>query len=1081
MAKANAQLFGWRTRPKQLSLPLSDVTKRFAWARKDLISERLSQSRRLLAWFGVGGLVLGAALHDGPFAIGTANLTLAVLSVTLSLAWIEGIWSFRPQDLVDSESRSTEESRWALGASVLAAIVACQSWFRSGTAIAVGDVPPPNGTAWISRLFEPWAWSGANLGGPAALELELPWAAVLGAVHFMGGSPELAQRIWYTLLFAGIAAASCCLLMGLSLRPNAAIVGALAYVFSPFVVANAAPNPVLLAAMTLMAALPAVVVARATKRIRLRTAVFVFALTAPLLGFVYNTPPLLGIVVAETAFTPLIVGWLFGRAALYRGFALLGLGLLLATALSAYWIVPTVLQLVNSLPNQLAPLSSWSWTEGRAVIRNALWLNSVWGWSHQEYYPFAAVYDSPPFSLIRFAPAVIAFTSLTSPNALSSPQAALRLRLATVAASIAVAVIFLSTGTNPPGNVVFDWLYARPLGWLLREPNRYLVVADLMYSILIAVATERLLQVVVPRPWSRQLVRASWSVAAPALVIALVVLPGWPIVTGASISDNRPGLPPMHVQLPGYWGEMTAYMDRLPGDGAVLVLPLDDFYQMPYTWGYDGSDQFIVELTSRRILNPTTGYFSATDELTSAVSQTQRSVISDDWLVTDRLLRALGAPFVLVRGDLDTAAPGRSFVQPTALDAALLKSPNFELLHSSGPLMLFGLRDSTHTDTRFASYYATVNTLNPDLRVLSRLPAGAALVSSQGQANVPFVQELPPMSEWDFDPRSHHLKWTFVETPGWKFGLVQLDTRAGLQPIDDLIARPASSDAITASRSTVAGTANKIEIGLATRDVLAGGSFAGGLWESKAICRSVGGSDSQPESATVTRYGGPTGGPYLRLSSASGVACQSRHLSWQQGSIIVTILVRHESGDGPHICLWEVGPSRCASAPSPLSDSSKWTTYKATVTPDSGTSELDLIVYVSGSASGPSVNDFADVRVVELPLVSKMDLLGTPPTASTTTLLVDESSYSREWQGPAGSEHVLVDGIMNGWLVQHPDHVTTRYTGGRLVIGGFGVSALAALITLCLALSLTWLPSYIVGAFNLSRPRKAIQRRNRPR
>ena len=48
---------------------------------------------------------------------------------------------------------------------------------------------PVVGTAWLGRLFAPWSWSGSNLGGPAANEINLPFAAVYWLVHALRGSP----------------------------------------------------------------------------------------------------------------------------------------------------------------------------------------------------------------------------------------------------------------------------------------------------------------------------------------------------------------------------------------------------------------------------------------------------------------------------------------------------------------------------------------------------------------------------------------------------------------------------------------------------------------------------------------------------------------------------------------------------------------------------------------------------------------------------------------------------------------------------------------------------------------------------
>src|SRR5439155_18383385 len=142
--------------------------------------------------------------------------------------------------------------------------------------------------------------------------------------------------------------------------------------------------------------------------------------------------------------------------------------------------------------------------------------------------------------------------------------------------------------TNPPGNVVFEPLYNLPLGWLLREPGRFLMVAGLAYAILTGVVVEALF-----RPESfAQLIKAKslqirdWRLVTAPLALVTAVVLGFPLITGAVVPDTRPRLPPAHVQLPAYWAQMANVVDEQPTQGALLVLPPDDFYGMPYKWGY---------------------------------------------------------------------------------------------------------------------------------------------------------------------------------------------------------------------------------------------------------------------------------------------------------------------------------------------------------------------------------------------------------------------------------------------------------------------------------------------------------------
>ncbi len=349
---------------------------------------------------------------------------------------------------------------------------------------------PVVGTAWLGRLFAPWSWSGSDLGGPAADETSLPFAAVYWLVHALGGSPALAERIWYTALFVGAAAACYLLLRTLRVGPPGSTLGALAYVFNAHVV-TVGTNPVYLAAMVLLAGLPAVVLTTASGRWALRRGVLVLGASAPLLGYVSLNPPLVVMIGALLASMPLLAGWLDGRAAARRAIRTLALGAPFLVLASSYWLVPTVLQLKIEATSTLANPLSWTWTEGRATLANGFWLNNSWGWKYAAYYPYAGVYDKFPLLILKFLLPIMAFGFLALarfPRAIG--VTARRARLGVAASATALFLVLLSTGTRLPGAPVFDLLYKMPLGWLLREPGRFLLLGGLAYSVLLALTTE---------------------------------------------------------------------------------------------------------------------------------------------------------------------------------------------------------------------------------------------------------------------------------------------------------------------------------------------------------------------------------------------------------------------------------------------------------------------------------------------------------------------------------------------------------------------------------------------------------------
>jgi hypothetical protein len=92
--------------------------------------------------------------------------------------------------------------------------------------------------------------------------------------------------------------------------------------------------------------------------------------------------------------------------------------------------------------------------------------------------------------------------------------------------------------------------------------------------------------------------------------------------------------------------------------------------------------------------------------------------------------------------------------------------------------------------------------------------------------------------------------------------------------------------------------------------------------------------------------------------------------------------------------------------------------------------------------------------VVELGSLPKFEVLATPISALTAPrLLVEHSSYSENWRGPAGSQHVVVDGLINGWVLNDSRSFVVAYEPDTAVRTSFVVSALALAAVLGLTLS----------------------------
>jgi hypothetical protein len=123
------------------------------------------------------------------------------------------------------------------------------------------------------------------------------------------------------------------------------------------------------------------------------------------------------------------------------------------------------------------------------------------------------------------------------------------------------------------------------------------------------------------------------------------------------------------------------------------------------------------------------------------------------------------------------------------------------------------------------------------------------------------------------------------------------------------------------------------------------------------------------------------------------------------------------------------------------------------VTPDAGTTSILLYLYADGGASRRTINDYANVSVVAVQSLPHLALLGMPDgsNAASPRLVVDHTTYSDAWQGSPG-KHVLVDGMLNGWLVPpRSTAFTTSYAPSPLIQAAQWVSLLVLMATLLIA------------------------------
>ena len=938
-------------------------------------------------------------------------------------------------------SRSTWT--WTTLALGLFGALIIQSWFVPGTAIAGGDIAPPVGFAWIGKIFETFGWSGSSLGTPVANQTKLPWAFVAWLTHVFGGSGALAQRVWYSLLVAAIMMAAVSLARSLKLSPLAAVVTAMVYFFNPITMSFVGFNPVFQVAMFLVPALAAASISCGTGKMQLQYTLLIFFLAAPFVGYAYLNPPIVLLIALTTGLTPLIVWTRFGRRAAIRTARAVLVGGLVLVGVGAYWIIPSLTSLGTAATQRLSMLSAWAFTEVRSTLANGFWLNVDWGWNYTIYSPYAVDFGRFPLDLI---PALVPLTAfvILSVRSLRARLGGGIQRLVGLLAILCLGDILLSNGTNAPGNLLFDPLYALPYGWLLREPGRFLIAVGLGYALLSGLLTEQFDQhLQLPLAFQRFFKQRFTSISASGIVASAVVVvalaSSFPLWTGAVITGKNLTQPSSHVPVPQYWSTAAHFLNASSSpQGNLLVLPPDDFYQMPYTWYY-GNDGFIANLISRNVVVPSGGgYGNTSHELLNAVKLEAKSLVDHDWLEARRLLNAIGTPIVLVRGDVITTYPGRSIISPRKIDAALMADSEMTPIFNAGSLSLFELKAPYR---RAFDSFATIDTTNPRLRDLAVLPNRTALISSAPQQGHEALFDVPSFSKWE-------LHGLFIST--------SLSVPSQLHVSVETLSN-SSLKGLTLTTSTSPNNKNIATETLrqsAGPNVLSDGDFSTGGWGPVGNC-----DDANPVlksdvfSANVVPKGGPSRLPALELSASVDSACVTKNLPWTNGPMLLSLSERSLGGSPPRLCVLQQPSNQCASL-TPQSGGSGWHDYTTTVYPAKGTTSLTLFLYADATRRGPtSVERYADVSFHHLPFDSPVVLVAMPLAVPTNERLVTVGTgYSTQWVGPRNSTHVVVDGLRNGWLTtaRSAEHFKARDLAtskepekeGALAAIAFGLAAL---------------------------------------
>ncbi len=317
----------------------------------------------------------------------------------------------------------------------------------------------------------------------------------------------------------------------------------------------------------------------------------------------------------------------------------------------------------------------------RSSFLNLFWLNGIWNWT-AEYFPYINIYSNLILQIFVFVPVILAFAALLFKG---------KYRKINLCFAIGIIVLmFLSKGLHAPFESVNLFLYNHiPGAYVFREPflKLYLLLVTPL-ALLIGFSTNAMTEKIkfthIPR---KKLVALLFVV----IIASSFIISVFPIFNSQTLFSKTASFPfSSYVKIPDYWYQASDYINNIPGNFRVLQTPGDDFYQVPYLWGYYGSDAIASSLITKPVIQNNGGYSSVQD-MTSLIF---REIDENNSIAFSNLLALLNVKYIIQRNDVWWNYTGRQIDSPQYMKAFLSSQPNLKLQVSFGQLDLYEVVDN---------------------------------------------------------------------------------------------------------------------------------------------------------------------------------------------------------------------------------------------------------------------------------------------------------------------------------------------------------------------------------------------------
>lgn len=562
-------------------------------------------------------------------------------------------------------------------------------WLRQGYIIARGDYFPFWSNPQKTLNTDVHLWALDNMGHAAPDSALIIYESFWLFLRSTGLSVELIQILLHVLSFIG--AGFSMYYLSKTVYPKlhqSHIIASIFYMFNLFVLQSRL-NPGFVWTYTFLPLLMAllikileVVPQQDSKATNKRIIYFGIASTI-ILSFASINPP--NVIIILSILAVIILYYLFIQRKQPRSILIKIMKLAaISIPINLWWVIP-VLNYYSWSPSILNPdvsVTVWSWTQSRASFLNLFWLNGVWAW-RPEYIPYLDSYSNPILIILTFVPFLLAAASLLFKSSKSWFNAYIMLFILTF--------IFLAKGLHEPFSQLNLLFYTYIPGMtMFREPTTKFTMALMPFlALLIGYAVHYIANIDIGKYKPSKLTRT----AVATFFILSFVISAYPLVTNP-IEAKTPQLPfSSYIKIPIYWNEAADWLNNQLGDYRILITPPDDFYSMPYTWGYYGTEQFLARFIQKPILLTYYSPYRLNPDTAATLEYLGKTIIYNKTAEFKVLLDFLNVRYILQRNDIQTNFTGRNIIPPEEMQTFFASQPYISLAQKFGQLDIYEYTD----------------------------------------------------------------------------------------------------------------------------------------------------------------------------------------------------------------------------------------------------------------------------------------------------------------------------------------------------------------------------------------------------